>query len=85
MHPISGKRLPVIGDAVLVDPALGTGAVKVTPAHDPNDFECGLRHSLDQVMTGCWMNESMIVLVLERIHIAGDVIVERLHALCCKV
>ncbi len=56
VHPISGKRLPVIGDAVLVDPALGTGAVKVTPAHDPNDFECGLRHSLEQVMTGCWMD-----------------------------
>lgn len=34
---------------MLVDPTLGTGAVKVTPAHDPNDFECGIRHSLQQV------------------------------------
>ncbi len=38
VHPISGKRLPVIGDAVLVDPALGTGEVKVTPAHDQKYF-----------------------------------------------
>ncbi len=85
MHPISGKRLPVIGDAVLVDPALGTGAVKVTPAHDPNDFECGLRHSLDQVITGCWMNGSVIVLVLDCVRVAVDVIFERLHVLCCKL
>ncbi|HEX7599302.1 MAG TPA: valine--tRNA ligase, partial [Polyangia bacterium] len=45
-HPFTGRLFPVIGDAVLVDPKFGTGAVKVTPAHDPNDFECGQRHKL---------------------------------------
>jgi valyl-tRNA synthetase len=45
-HPLNGKRIPIIGDAVLVDPRFGTGAVKVTPAHDFNDFEVGKRHHL---------------------------------------
>jgi valyl-tRNA synthetase len=46
--PIIGRELPIIADA-FVDPAFGTGAVKVTPAHDPNDFEMGKRHGLPQV------------------------------------
>jgi len=46
--PIVGRRLPVIADAA-VDPEFGTGAVKVTPAHDPDDFELGLRHDLGRV------------------------------------
>ena len=37
---------PIIADAILVDPKFGTGAVKVTPAHDSNDFETGQRHKL---------------------------------------
>jgi len=45
-HPILGYEIPIIADAVLVDPAFGTGAVKVTPAHDFNDFEVGKRHRL---------------------------------------
>jgi valyl-tRNA synthetase len=45
-HPFTGREFPVIADSVLVDPKFGTGAVKVTPAHDPNDFECGKRHNL---------------------------------------
>ena len=48
MLPILGRELPVIADE-FVDPAFGTGAVKVTPAHDPNDFEMGQRHALAQV------------------------------------
>ncbi|HYA45860.1 MAG TPA: valine--tRNA ligase, partial [Acidimicrobiales bacterium] len=48
-HPILGRELPIIGDAILVDPAFGTGAVKVTPAHDFNDFEVGKRHGLPQI------------------------------------
>ncbi len=44
LHPLDGRRVPIITDAVLVDMAFGTGAVKITPAHDPNDFEAGLRH-----------------------------------------
>ena len=46
--PIMEREIPVIADA-FVDPAFGTGAVKVTPAHDPNDFEMGRRHELPQV------------------------------------
>ncbi len=46
VHPITGRRFPIVGDAILVDPEFGTGAVKVTPAHDPNDFEVGKRHDL---------------------------------------
>ncbi len=46
--PVTGRELPLIQDA-FVDPEFGTGAVKVTPAHDPNDFEMGQRHDLPQV------------------------------------
>jgi len=45
--PIVGKELPVIADPY-PDPEKGTGAVKITPAHDPNDFEVGERHGLEQ-------------------------------------
>ena len=44
--PLTGRKIPVIGDAELVDIEFGTGAVKVTPAHDFNDFEVGQRHKL---------------------------------------
>ncbi|MEA5512036.1 valine--tRNA ligase [Crocosphaera sp. UHCC 0190] len=43
--PIVGREIPIFGDE-LVDPEFGTGCVKVTPAHDPNDFEMGNRHNL---------------------------------------
>src|SRR3981081_2077493 len=43
--PIANVEIPVIADEY-VDPAFGTGVVKITPAHDPNDFEMGLRHKL---------------------------------------
>jgi valyl-tRNA synthetase len=46
--PLIGRNLPIISDA-FVDPAFGTGVVKVTPAHDPNDFEMGRRHELVQI------------------------------------
>jgi len=46
--PIIGREIPIIADEY-VDPAFGTGAVKITPAHDPNDFEVGLRHNLPKV------------------------------------
>ena len=46
--PVLKRELPVIADE-FVDPSFGTGAVKVTPAHDPNDFEMGQRHDLPQV------------------------------------
>ena len=47
--PLTGRTIPVIADAILVDPKFGTGCVKVTPAHDPNDYQTGLRHDLPQI------------------------------------
>lgn len=47
--PIVGRILPIIADEY-VDPSFGTGAVKVTPAHDPNDFDMGLRHRLPEIV-----------------------------------
>jgi valyl-tRNA synthetase len=47
--PIVNRRLPIVGDPVLVDPEFGTGVVKVTPAHDKNDYEAGLRNNLPQI------------------------------------
>jgi valyl-tRNA synthetase len=46
--PLVGRRLPIIADDY-VDPEFGTGALKITPGHDPNDFEIGRRHGLDEV------------------------------------
>jgi len=45
-HPFNGKLIPIILDNVLVDMNFGTGAVKITPAHDPNDYACGQRNNL---------------------------------------
>jgi len=48
LHPfIEGRKIPVITDGELVDMSFGTGAVKVTPAHDPNDYLCGKRNNLE--------------------------------------
>ena len=55
--PLTGRRIPVIADSH-VDPAFGTGAVKVTPAHDPNDFEIGRRHGLPRLTV---LNERGVV------------------------
>ncbi len=48
-HPFVDRLIPVITDAILVDMAFGTGAVKVTPAHDFNDFATGKRHQLAEI------------------------------------
>jgi len=48
MLPLMDREIPIVADEY-VDMAFGTGAVKVTPAHDPNDFEIGLRHDLPQI------------------------------------
>lgn len=49
IHPLLSRTFPLIADAILVDPGFGTGAVKVTPAHDPNDFATGERHGLERI------------------------------------
>jgi valyl-tRNA synthetase len=48
-HPFADRRVRVIADAQAVDMAFGTGAVKITPAHDPNDYETGLRNGLEEI------------------------------------
>jgi valyl-tRNA synthetase len=48
-HPFVSREIPIIADPILVDPKFGTGAVKVTPAHDTNDFETGQRHNLPMI------------------------------------
>jgi valyl-tRNA synthetase len=55
--PIVGREIPIIADEY-VDMEFGSGAVKITPAHDPNDFEIGKRHHLPQVLV---MNESAVM------------------------
>ena len=47
--PLTNREIPIVADEY-VDPKFGTGAVKITPAHDPNDYEMGLRHDLPQVI-----------------------------------
>lgn len=47
--PLVGRSIPVVGDDY-VDPSFGTGAVKITPAHDPNDFDMGKRHNLAEIV-----------------------------------
>jgi valyl-tRNA synthetase len=44
--PLTSRRIPIVGDAILVDREFGTGAVKITPGHDFNDYEAGIRHRL---------------------------------------
>ena len=46
--PLVNKEIPIVADAY-VDKEFGTGAVKITPAHDPNDFEVGKRHNLPEI------------------------------------
>jgi valyl-tRNA synthetase len=48
-HPFVHRTFPIVTDAILVDPKFGTGAVKVTPAHDFNDFATGKRHQLEEI------------------------------------
>lgn len=49
-HPfIKDRKMKIITDAVLVDMKFGTGAVKITPGHDLNDFQCGKRHKLQEI------------------------------------
>lgn len=59
--PLVDRVIPLVADD-FVDPAFGTGMVKVTPAHDPNDFEIGQRHSLPQIQVvgedGCMTDEA---------------------------
>ena len=60
--PIVNKLIPIVGD-IHADPEFGTGVVKITPAHDPNDYEVGMRHNLEMVVVmnpDATMNENAI-------------------------
>ena len=61
--PLTGRNIPIIADEY-VDKSFGTGALKITPAHDPNDFEVGLRHNLAQIKEkkkkGCMMQNEYV-------------------------
>ena len=48
MLPLMDRQIPIVGDTY-ADPEMGSGAVKVTPAHDPNDYDLGLRHDLPEI------------------------------------
>ena len=49
IHPFSQRRIPIVCDDIIVDMEFGTGAVKITPAHDPNDYEVAVRHKLEMI------------------------------------
>ncbi|KAL4597009.1 hypothetical protein ACB092_12G204900 [Castanea dentata] len=49
IHPFNGRKLPIVCDATLVDLKFGSGAVKITPAHDQNDFEVCRGHDLESI------------------------------------
>ncbi|MHB8619476.1 MAG: valine--tRNA ligase [Chloroflexota bacterium] len=77
--PITGRLIPVVADAD-VDPSFGTGAVKITPAHDPTDYEIGKRHGLPsiQVMNadGTMSSEAGVFAGLDRFEARRDVVAE---------
>jgi valyl-tRNA synthetase len=61
MLPLVNREIPIVGDAELVDIEFGTGVVKLTPAHDFNDFAAGKRHNLEEISildTQCKLNEN---------------------------
>ena len=71
--PLINRRIPIIFDEY-VDPAFGTGALKVTPAHDINDYNLGLKHNLEVVDT---INEDGTMSVAAQIYIGEDRFVAR--------
>ncbi|MGA9797934.1 MAG: valine--tRNA ligase [Terriglobales bacterium] len=80
--PLMNREIPIITDE-LANPEFGTGAVKVTPAHDPNDFQAGLRHNLPQIDVmdeHAHMNENAGVYAGLSRHAARERILEDLRA-----
>ncbi|GBF22606.1 valyl-tRNA synthetase [Candidatus Gastranaerophilus sp. (ex Termes propinquus)] len=62
--PLTGREIPIIGDCA-VDKSFGTGALKITPAHDPNDFEIGKRHNLVPIKV---IDEAGKMIAKEEVH-----------------
>ncbi|MBS0182439.1 MAG: valine--tRNA ligase [Nitrospira sp.] len=88
--PLTTREIPILGDSILVDLEFGTGAVKITPAHDFNDFEAGERHKLPIIsiltaraeMDGIGLREAQadasLNLVLKPVQKARAIVVEAL-------
>ncbi len=89
--PLTNRTIPIVGDSILVDREFGTGAVKVTPAHDFNDFEAGERHRLPRLailnrhaqMDGVGLHNAgvdpALGLTLKPVHQARVIVVEALR------
>ena len=79
--PLLGRQIPVVADEA-VDPEFGTGVVKVTPAHDPNDYEIGKRHDLKCIQVigfdGCMNDTAGPYVGLDRLE-ARELIIEHLR------
>uniref|UniRef100_A0A8C8S2U5 Valine--tRNA ligase n=1 Tax=Pelusios castaneus TaxID=367368 RepID=A0A8C8S2U5_9SAUR len=77
LHPFTGRHLPIVCDD-FVDMDFGTGAVKITPAHDHNDYEVGQRHGLDCITiiddSGCLINVPPPFLGMKRFEARGAVL-----------
>ncbi|MGH2905992.1 MAG: valine--tRNA ligase [Solirubrobacterales bacterium] len=81
--PIVGRRIPVIADDH-VDPEFGTGALKITPGHDPNDFEIGRKHGLDELSVIGFdgrMTEDAGEFAGQKVLAARDAVVDKLKEL----
>ncbi len=88
--PLTTRNIPIVGDSVLVDREFGTGVVKITPAHDFNDFEAGERHELPRIsiltaraeMDGVGLHEAQVDpslnLALKSVQKARSIVVEAL-------
>ncbi|OLY84811.1 Valine-tRNA ligase [Smittium mucronatum] len=75
IHPISNELIPIILDDVLVDMNFGTGAVKVTPCHDLNDYYCGKRHNLKSTS----IFDSYVWVAARSLGEASDLAIQRLQ------
>ncbi|WVN85252.1 uncharacterized protein L203_100397 [Cryptococcus depauperatus CBS 7841] len=78
IHPFMNRRIPIVTDAITVDMEFGTGAVKITPAHDPNDFECGIRNNLEFISLmnddGTYNNNAGEFKGMKRFHVRNEII-----------
>ncbi|WHZ14277.1 MAG: Valyl-tRNA synthetase [Nitrospira sp.] len=89
--PLTTRTIPIVGDSILVDREFGTGAVKITPAHDFNDFEAGERHGLPRIsiltargeMDGVGLHDAQVDpslnLALKPVQKARSIVVEALR------
>lgn len=82
--PLTQRQIPIIGDAEVADPTFGSGAVKITPAHDFNDWECGKRNHLEVMqvidLNACMNHNAPVKYQGMKVNAARKAIVEDLEA-----